>query len=199
MRAKMLAVVLIGISSIGANAGGDVVAYEEPGAVASNVSKNGSFVGVEGSYVFDLQSDVTFEGNAPTIQNFKGSGGSFGVNMGAKQDCWRALVGFEHYSNEDEDQNFERVFAQADYFPLDSSYAMGTMFANPYVGLNLGWLNYETSGTEDKNGVAYGGQAGFTKSFSNNWDMDMGVRYMFSNIEEVDHIGTVNVGLHYYY
>jgi hypothetical protein len=203
MRAKnrLLAVFLIGLSCVCAYGGGDVVTYEEPGASAttSNVSRNGPFVGIEGSYVFNLQSDVSFVGGYPTIQNYEGSGGSFGVNIGAKQDCWRVLLGYEHYANDTDDQNYERVFTQVDYFPLDSTYAMGNMFANPYVGLNVGWLNYETSGIEDKNGVAYGGEAGFTKSFGNNWDMDMGVRYMFSNIDEVDHIGSVNVGLHYYY
>ncbi len=37
------------------------------------------------------------------------------------------------------------------------------------------------------------------KSFGNNWDLDVGLRYILSDIEEVDHIGTANMGLHYYY
>ena len=193
MKAKLLAIVLLGISSITANAGGDVVAYEEPGAVAGTGSRNGPFVGIEGSYAFDLKADTA------TTQGLEGKGGSFGLDMGAKQDCWRVLMGLEHYANDTDNQNYDRIFTQVDYFPLDSTYAMGNMFANPYVGLNVGWLNYQSDGAEDQSGVAYGAQAGFTKAFGNNWDMDMGVRYMLSNIDEVDHIGTMNVGLHYYY
>ncbi len=109
------------------------------------------------------------------------------------------MLGYEYYSNSGDDQNYERAFVQGDYFPLDDSYSMGNIAVNPYLGLSAGWLNYETSGTEDKNGLAYGGEAGFTKSFSDKWDMDMGLRYLFSTIEDVDHIGTVSVGLHYYY
>jgi len=200
MKAKvnLLAALLLGFS-VSANAGGDIVPFEEEATVVKSVSRNGPFVGIEGSYVFDLQSDVTFVGGTPSIQNYNGNGASFGVDIGAKQNCWRILLGYEHYANDAQDQNYDRVFIQGDYFFLDESYAMGNMFINPYLGLNVGWLNYETSGTEDKSGLAYGGEAGFTKSFGDNWDMDVGVRYLFSGVEEVDHIGTVNVGLHYYY
>jgi hypothetical protein len=73
------------------------------------------------------------------------------------------------------------------------------MFINPYMGLSLGWLNYDTTGTGDKDGLAYGAQAGFTKSFGDKFDLDLGLRYFQSNIDEVDHVGTATVGIHYYY
>jgi len=82
---------------------------------------------------------------------------------------------------------------------LIASYSAGNLAVNPYLGLNVGWLNYKTDGDKNKNGFSYGGEAGFTKSFGNNWDLDVGLRYILSDIEEVDHIGTGNMGLHYYY
>jgi hypothetical protein len=202
MKAKkgLLAIALFIIGAIGAQAGGDIVPYEEPATTTTaNVSRNGPFVGVEGSYVVEFQSDTVFNNGAPTNEGFKGSGASFGINLGAKQNCWRVLLGYEKYSNEAEAQNYDRVFVQGDYFPLDESYSMGNIAVNPYLGLNLGWLNYSTTGTGDKDGLAYGGEAGFTKSFGEKWDLDVGLRYMESNIEDVDHIGTAAVGIHYYY
>jgi hypothetical protein len=201
MKAKngIWVVAFMAVATVSGYGGGDTVAYNEPMAGSGDVSRNGPFVGVEGSYVFDMQSDVTYINEQPFIENSSGSGASFGVDIGAKENCWRVLLGYEHYANDSDDQNYERLFVQGDYFPLDDSYSMGNMFANPYLGVNVGWLNYETSGTSDENGLAYGGEVGFTKSFGEKWDVDLGARYLFSTIEEVDHIGTVSMGLHYYY
>jgi hypothetical protein len=195
MKAKnsLWLITLLALSS--AYGGGDIV-YEEPTetvSTTSNVGRNGPFVGFEGSYVFDMESNVGTKSVSST------GGASVGINVGAKENCWRALVGFEHYSNDTDGQNYDRTFIQGDYFPLDESYSMGNLMVNPYVGVNVGWLNYKGDGDKTQKGFSYGGEAGFTKSFGDNWDMDMGLRYILSDIEDVDHIGTVNMGLHYYY
>ena len=172
-------------------AGGDSM------AVAQVAYKDGGFIGVEGSYVFQIQSDIDYINGQPFVENYDGNGGSFGIRLGAQEKAWRAMLGYEYFDNND-DQNYERAFLQLDFFPMYDPEAVGFVL-RPYLGLNVGWINYETTGTEDKDGLAYGGQAGVAMMLSDNVDLDLGIRYILTSMDEVDHIGTVTVGLHYMY
>jgi hypothetical protein len=155
--------------------------------------KTGGFFGVRGSYVFSIKSSQTWLGNQYVDDNYDGSGGSFGAQIGGQEGQWRATLAYEYFDNND-DQNYDLFLGQIDYFFMSNPDAI-----RPYLGLDLGWLNYETSGTDDKNGMAYGGSLGVAVPVGENFELDLSARYLFATQDEVDHIGSVNFSINYYY
>jgi len=80
--------------------------------------------------------------------------------------------------------------AEFDYYITDK-YAL-----KPYIGVNLGYMNYESTDI-DESGLVYGGQAGVQFRANDNIEMDLSYRYSASQIDEVDHTGSFTFGLNY--
>ncbi|WP_292660830.1 hypothetical protein [Nitratifractor sp.] len=169
------------------NAGGD------NGYVGDTTSgyKTGGFFGLSGSYVFSLQSSIIKTNNGFLDDSYDGDGGSFGVHLGGQEGQWRATLSYEYFDNDD--QNYDLFLAQIDYLFIPDA----GMF-QPYIGIDGGYLNYETTG-DNTGGFTYGGALGINFSISQHLDVDLGVRYLFASQDEVDHLGTVNIGFNYFY
>jgi hypothetical protein len=175
-------------------AGGLAVAGGDNGAVTSSDGyKTGGFFGIRGGFVFSMQSSVTWLGNQYADDSYDGSGGSFGAHLGGQEGQWRMTLAYEYFDNSD-DQSYDLFLAQIDYFFLQNPGAI-----RPYLGLDGGYLSYETSYTDDKGGFAYGGALGVAFSINDNFEADISTRYLFATQDEVDHIGSVNFSLNYFY
>ena len=152
-------------------------------------------MGVRGGYVFSAQSSIIGLGNSQYFDdNYDGSSGTFGVHLGGQEGQWRATLAYEYYDNGDE-QNYDLFLAQVDYLFLPNP---GRYF-QPYIGVDLGYLNYETVGAKDSGGLAYGAAAGINIPVNDNIDIDVGLRYLFATQDEVDHIGSISIGINYFY
>lgn len=66
----------------------------------------------------------------------------------------------------------------------------------PYIGVNIGYANYESSYVEDS-GILYGAQAGIVLEVAEMINLDLGYRYSLSDADALDHIGSVVFGVHY--
>lgn len=162
--------------------------------VGGNGYKTGGFLGVRGGYVFSAQSSIIGLGNGQYFDdNYDGSSGTFGVHLGGQEGQWRATLAYEYYDNGDE-QNYDLFLGQVDYLFLPEA----GMF-QPYLGVDLGYLNYETTGADDVGGAAYGGAFGVTIPLGEHLDVNVEGRYLFATQDEVDHIGSVMVGINYFY
>jgi hypothetical protein len=156
--------------------------------------RTGGFLGLKGSYVFSIQSSIDYiPGFGYFDDSYDGSGGSFGVQIGGQEGQWRATLSYEYFDNDDS-QNYDLFLAQIDYFFIENPSDF-----KPYLGIDGGWLNYETDGTSDSDGFAYGAALGVVFTIGENVDLDLSGRYLFSTQDEVDHVGSVNFAINYYY
>ena len=73
------------------------------------------------------------------------------------------------------------------------------------LGLNVGYINYESTDNIDMSGFIYGGQAGVVFSVTDNIDLDLLYRYSLSNATQddrdasLDHVGSIVFGINYVY
>lgn len=166
------------------------------------LSERDTFIGVEVGYT-SVQGDVgtIFE---PFIEHdYDGSDVEFGVRIGAQSEEWRTTLGFNYFDGKDGDkkQNYEKWFLSVDYLFLGSD----NNPLQPFIGLNVGYVNYESTQGIDMNGFVYGAQVGLIYSVTENIDLDLQYRYSLSGATqddrnaELDHISGVVFGVNYKY
>ena len=156
----------------------------------SDVSE--AFIGLELGGTF-VQGDT---GGPLGELNHDGTGASVGLRLGAQNAAWRSMLVLDYFDSDDDDQTYERAMIQVDYYLMSSTY--NTTAFRPYIGLNGGYVNYESTAV-DESGFSYGGQVGFTAAVSENIDFDIAYRYSVASPDELDHIGNVVFGLNYLY
>jgi opacity protein-like surface antigen len=104
---------------------------------------------------------------------------------------------FDYYDNADEDQNLEMGLLTVDYFIVSTDAASVTV--KPYVGFNVGYMNYESSFI-DQSGLMYGGQGGIVANVSDKVDIDIAYRYSLGyDTVDLDHFGVLMLGVNYLY
>jgi len=157
------------------------------GAYAQNFTTSQTFVGLELGY-----SQVKGYINDGGIRYEDDSDIQYGLRIGAQNDEWRTTFIFDYYDNSDTNQNVEEYLVTVDYFLTDESTTI-----RPYIGVNVGYANYESDFIEDEGGIMYGGQLGFTVDVAEQVNMDLSYRYSVTDYDELDHIGAVILGLNY--
>ncbi len=175
-------------------AGGIAVAGGDYTAATDNVGYHtGGFMGVRGSYVFSIKSSILgLPGGGYFDDNYKGDGGSFGVYLGGQEGQWRAILSYDYFDNDK--QNYDLFMGEIDYFFLQNPPAF-----QPYLGINGGWLGYETPNASDSDGFSYGATLGVVYRINQSVDLDFSARYLFATQDEVDHIGSFSLGINYFY
>lgn len=156
---------------------------------AKNMSESQPFIGVEVT-VAEVQGDAVRRQDADTSE-----GVGYGVRLGAQNEQWRTMFTFNYF--DDEGRNVEKLFLSLDYFFLKSD--MTENFAvQPYIGVNVGYMNYEVAGI-DESGMLYGGQGGVLLNLLESLDFDIGYRYSLSSANALNHTGDVVFGFNYLY
>ncbi len=150
-----------------------------------DISMSNTFIGVELGYV-EVQGD--------TFTNLSYTGDydiEFGLRIGAEKDEWRTTLLFDYYDSADNDQNVEKALMTLDYYLLNNE----SIF-KPYIGVNIGYGNYESTLVEDS-GLLYGGQAGIVINAAEMINLDVSYRHSLSGTDVFDHIGGVTFALDY--
>ena len=158
-----------------------------------DISESTTFIGLEVGYV-EVQGDVGYLiDDMPVIEpNFVGDYDvQYGFRIGAQRDQWRTTLIYDYYDSKDNDQNVEQGYLTLDYFILEKESAF-----RPYIGLNVGYGNYESTFV-DESGFLYGGQVGIVLEVAETINLDVGFRYTLSNADSFDHIGGVIFGANY--
>lgn len=165
-----------------------------------DISASKGFIGLELGYA-TVQGDVGWLNGS--IPDYKGSDVEYGIRIGAQEKDWRATFSFNYFDGEEDGkkQNYEKGLLSVDYFFLGANESN----FRPFLGANVGYANYESTNEIDMSGFIYGAQAGFVLAIAENIDMDILYRYSISNATqeehtaELDHIGSVVVGINYVY
>jgi hypothetical protein len=162
---------------------------------ASNFdSTTQGFIGLELGYATIEGHTVDIFNENQNIAFQESSDIKYGLHLGAQNEDWRITVGFNYYDNSSDDQNMEQLQARADYFFVDDLDAT----IRPYIGANIGFANYESTFV-DESGFTYGGQAGLLIKSNEALDIDLSYRYLLGEVEALNHMGSVNLGLNYIY
>ena len=152
-----------------------------------------TFIGLEVGYA-EVQGDVGYMKDDMVVikPNFTGDYDvEFGFKIGAQNNEWRTTFVFDYYDSTDNDQNIEKGYLTLDYFLLNNESTF-----QPYIGLNIGYANYESSYVDDS-GILYGAQAGIVLDIAEMVNVDIGYRYSLSDADALDHIGSVLFGVNY--
>jgi hypothetical protein len=161
---------------------------------AEDVFSSSKFIGLEVGAT-QLQGDI---GGILPEQDHKVTGIEYGLKIGAQKNIWRTTLILNFFDKDD--QNTEKFIGAFDYFFLksDNNDNSQQMAIDPYFGLNVGYVNYESTGI-DESGLLYGGQAGIVVHMVDSLDVDLSYRYSLSNLDSLDHSGSVVLGLNYFY
>ncbi|MBD3790502.1 MAG: outer membrane beta-barrel protein [Campylobacterales bacterium] len=155
---------------------------------ARDISTGEKFLGLEVGAA-QIQADTLSE------LDHEGSSAEFGFRLGVQNEDWRTTLIFDYFDSSDDDQNYEKGMVTVDYYFMGSD---NQQTINPYIGLNIGYMNYESTYI-DESGFLYGGQVGVTLEVIDNVDIDLGYRYSLTDADQTDHIGSVVLGINYLY
>ncbi len=169
---------------------------------AENYSEGKKFIGLELGYA-TVQGDVGGFFPGDIIRDYEGSDIEFGIRLGAQDEEWRTMLLFNYFDGDEDGykQNYEKGLLSIDYFFLSSNQSN----FQPFLGLNVGYINYESTDNIDMSGFIYGGQAGVVFSVTDYIDLDLMYRYSLSNATQddrdasLDHVGSIVFGINYLY
>ena len=159
---------------------------------ADDAFSSQKFIGIEGAAT-SLQGDV---GGVFATPDNKVNGIEYGLKIGAQNNMWRTTLVLDFFDKDD--QNTEKFIGVFDYFITRNGEDNTVQIVEPYLGLNVGYVNYESTGI-DESGLLYGGQAGLVVNLDDSLDIDLSYRYSLSTAKPFDHSGSVVLGLNYFY
>jgi len=120
----------------------------------------------------------------------------FGFRFGAQNEEWRTTISGHQFNKNN--QKYLRTMLTFDRFIWSSFYESDRILFKPYLGAHVGWLKYTDNAIED-DGFIYGGQTGLAWNVLEEVDFDLGYRYSFSGINQVDDIDSVVFAINYLY
>jgi len=120
----------------------------------------------------------------------------FGFRIGAQNKEWRTLlVGDASFAN---NHKYQKAILSFDRFVWQSLYKTDDIVFKPYLGGHIGYMRY-TSDDLTESGLLYGANLGLTWNVLREVDFDLGYRYSVSNINSIDSIDAVTLGVNYIY
>ncbi|QOR62320.1 outer membrane beta-barrel protein [Sulfurovum sp. ST-21] len=125
-----------------------------------------------------------------------GSDVEYGLRIGAQMNEWRTLLVLDYFDSKDDDQNYEKFMITVDN--MFNNTEKDVKGLQPYIGLNIGYMNYESTNINES-GFLYGGQAGLFYRVTDNVGVDVSYRYSLTDADRTDHIASFVMGINYIY
>lgn len=141
-----------------------------------------SFIGVQGS-----SSD--YDGiSTPTVS----------LKYGQQSSMWRTAISYNYAHNSDD--TLQSFIAQIDHGILTDLFE--NLPLKPYLGFSLGVMQHKNklNQIDTDNGYVYGLNGGVNYVLNNNFDIDLGYRYLRTDkLEYIDNVNDIMLSLHYYF
>ena len=153
---------------------------------ADGLSSGENFIGGE-------VGSMTVQGDTATRMDYENDGAEWGIRLGSQTTEWRTTFALNYY--DEGIQNVEKIVLSIDYYLLSQQ---NQSYFKPYLGVNLGYGNYESPGV-DESGFLYGGQAGFVVEVTEQIDVDLSYKYSLSAADKFDHTGSIMLGVNYFF
>jgi len=120
----------------------------------------------------------------------------FGFRIGAQNEDWRtSLIGNMSNSNGHE---YQKAMLSFDKFIWQSLYKKDNIVFKPYLNGHVGWIKH-TADNVSENGMLYGGGAGLVWNVLNEVDFDLGYRYSITDLDNLESLDAVTLGINYIY
>lgn len=150
-------------------------------------------------YAFDNGSTYSFIGVQGSVSDYDGiSTPTLALKYGQQSSAWRTAISYNFAQNSDD--QFQSLIAQVDYGVLTELFA--ELPLKPYVGFSLGMIQHanDTNSIDTDYGYLYGLNGGINYVLNNDFDIDLGYRYMRTNkLESLDSMSDIMLSLHYYF
>ncbi len=120
----------------------------------------------------------------------------FGFRIGAQNKDWRTIVtGDMSNSN---GHKIQKALISFDKFVWQSLYKKDDIVFKPYLSGHIGYLNHTANNMSEK-GMFYGVGAGVAWNVLDEVDFDLGYRYSFTDLANLDNLSTMTFGVNYIY
>jgi len=119
-----------------------------------------------------------------------------GFRIGAQNRDWRTT--FIGNVARDTHQKYQKAMITFDKFVWQSLYEKDNIVFKPYLGGHIGWIK-NTADNLTENGLLYGGEAGLVWNVLKEVDFDFGYRYSVTNLDNLDSLDAVTLGVNYIY
>jgi hypothetical protein len=174
-----------------------------------DISTSSPFLGLEIGYA-TIKADAYNYFSPNIYPGYESSDIEFGARIGAQKENWRTMLVYNYFDTDNANytQTYHKGLLTIDYM-FTVSEGTENVF-KPYLGLNVGYMAYETGDTpykSDADGFIAGGQVGFTYRVMEKIDLDLMYRYSAGinvtdgsdDANRVDGIGSAILGINYLY
>ena len=146
------------------------------------------FLGIEVGY-----STAQYEQKGYSKKN---SDPEYGFRIGAQNKDWRTtLIG--NVAHEDNNK-YQKALLTFDKFIWQSLYEKDHVMFKPYLGGHIGWVKH-TADDISESGMLYGGEMGVVWNVMDEVDFDLSYRYSFTNLDTLDSLDAMTLGVNYIY
>jgi len=120
----------------------------------------------------------------------------FGFRIGAQNKDWRTSI-IANMSNSN-GHKIQKAMLSFDKFVWQSLYKKDDIVFKPYLSGHIGWIKH-TADNLSENGMLYGGGLGLVWNVLDEVDFDLGYRYSVTQLDDLDTIDAVTLGVNYIY
>ncbi len=121
---------------------------------------------------------------------------SIGVKYGIQQGNSR--TSFIYSYDKKGNDKFQMLLLQVDMGIFENAFRNSSI--KPYLGATFGFVQAKNSQLVRDRGYAYGLNTGLAYILNNNFDLDLGYRYLkTSKLKNIDEINNLNLSMHYFY
>jgi opacity protein-like surface antigen len=120
----------------------------------------------------------------------------FGFRIGAQNDDWRTSI-IGNTSNS-KGHKVQKAMISFDKFVWQSLYKKDDIVFKPYLSGHIGWIKHSVDNLSE-NSMLYGGGAGLVWNVLNEVDFDLGYRYSVTQLDNLDSLDAVTLGVNYIY
>ena len=120
---------------------------------------------------------------------------SLGVKYGQQSQNIRTSISYDYAKNSS--KQYQTLLMQIDTGILEKTFRESLF--KPYMGVSLGFIQYEDKNTIDK-GYVYGLNTGVTYLLNDAVDLDLGFHFMKTKkMQTINNINDLTFSLHYFY
>jgi opacity protein-like surface antigen len=146
-------------------------------------------LGIEVGYVgLDAKNAIGLDEDKHNVE--------FGFRIGAQNREWRTTI-VGNMSNSD-GHEYQKALISFDKFVWQSLYEKDGIVFKPYLSGHLGWIKHTADDLSEK-GMLYGGGLGLAWNVLDEVDFDLGYRYSVTNLDNLESLDGVTMGINYIY
>ena len=150
------------------------------------------------SYAFesDLYSFIGVQGSSSKYDDL--STPTVALKYGQQNSIWRTAISLNYAQTGDD--RLQALIAQVDHGVLTDMFE--ELPIKPYIGFSLGVINHQNdkNSIDSDNGYLYGANGGINYVLNNDFDIDLGYRYLKTDkLKYIDDISDITLSLHYYF